>query len=127
MESGRTTQVLLSLDCYQLELEHLPVAVVLLPRVHEMEDAVVGPYAFAQLLVHAHPLGRSPPVLVILSRLEEPTVLGKSAVSGSVWLIDGFGLRNRIAPWLVVALVDEGGSIIFESVLVRCAGPDGHE
>src|SRR5215203_2015391 len=31
MESGRTTQVLLSFDCDQLELEHLPVAVVLLP------------------------------------------------------------------------------------------------
>jgi hypothetical protein len=30
-------------------------------------------------------------------------------------------------PWLVVALVDEGGAIIFESILVRCAGPDGHE
>jgi hypothetical protein len=92
-----------------------------------MEDAVVGPNAFAQLLVHAHPLGRSPPVLVILGRLEEPTVLGKGAVSGSVWLTDGFRLRNRIASWLVVSLVDKGGSIILESVLVRCAGPDGHE
>jgi hypothetical protein len=65
--------------------------------------------------------------LVILGRLEESTVLGKGAISGSVWLIDGFGLRNRIALWFVVALVDEGGSIIYESVLVRCVGPDGHQ
>jgi hypothetical protein len=29
-------------------------------------------------------------------------------------------------PWLVVALVDDGTTLIFESILVRCAGPDGH-
>src|SRR5215210_1617222 len=47
MESGGTTQIVLSFDRDQLELEHLPVAIVLLPRVHEVEYAIVGPYALA--------------------------------------------------------------------------------
>ena len=49
---------------------------------------------------------------------EELPVLGKVAVSGSVWLIDGFRLRNRIAPWLVAALVDQAVPSSLQTVLV---------
>src|SRR5215211_3437394 len=45
MGGQRSTEVFLSLDRHELELEYLPLAVVFLPRVHEVEHAVVGPYA----------------------------------------------------------------------------------
>jgi hypothetical protein len=64
---------------------------------------------------------------MILGRPEEPPVLSKCSVSGLVWLIGGFRLRNSITAWLIVALVNKSGSTILESILVRRARPDGHE
>jgi hypothetical protein len=77
-----------------------------LPAVHEVEEAVVRPDALPQLLVYPHPLRWSLSVLIALSGLVKPTVLRRGAVGGTLGLIDDFRTGNRIAPRLIVALVD---------------------
>lgn len=75
MQLRRTTKIFLSLDGDELELEYVPVTVVFLPGVHEVENTVIRPYALSQLLVHPHPFGWPLPTLVILGGLVKPSVL----------------------------------------------------
>jgi hypothetical protein len=127
MGSWRTTEIFLCLDGYELELEHLPAVVIFLPRVHEVEDAVVRPYALPQLLVHAHPFWRAQAPLVPLRSFMELAVLREGAVSGAIRLVYRLWLRDASTLGLVVTLVYEGGPVVLEPVSVRRIRADGHE
>jgi hypothetical protein len=104
MRRGRMTEVF-PLDRDKLELEYLPVAVVLLPRVHEVKDAIVRPYALPQLLVHPHPFWKAPAFLVALGSFMKPAVLGEATVSSVIRLVDCLRLRNAGTLRLVMTLV----------------------
>jgi len=99
----RLTQVFFSLDGDALELEHLPLVVFFLPEIHDVESAVIRPYALLQLFVNSHLLGWSSSILVVLGSLGKPAVLCRSAVGGATRLIDGFRTGKRIAPRLIDA------------------------
>ena len=53
VDSDRRTQVVFALYGVELELEDISTLAPLTPRVNEMKDAIVGPYALSYLLVNA--------------------------------------------------------------------------
>jgi len=124
MGSRGTAEVFLALNGDELEFEHLPITVDFLPGVNEVEDAVVRPYALPQLLVYPHAFRGPLPVVVLLGGSMESSVLGKGAVGGTLGLVYGLGLGHRRATRLIVAFVDEGGSVILEPIPVRSIRTD---
>src|SRR3972149_6952831 len=89
----------------QLEPEDIPRAVVLDPRVQELEKAVVRPNPGAELLVHLYELRTAFPLLCELGSLVKLAVLGQGARRGSFGLVDCLGIDTSADPRPVVALI----------------------
>ena len=92
MSSRRSSMIFLPFYGDELKLEYLPGAVVFLPGVNEVEDAVVRPYALPQLLVYPHAFRGPLPILMLLGGPMEPSVLGEGAVGGALGLF--------LRPWV---------------------------
>jgi hypothetical protein len=88
MDSRVAAEIFLSFHGDKFKLKHFPFVIVFLPRVDEVEYAIVRPYTLSQFLVDSHPFWGVQPILVALCSLVKFSVLRKGAVSGPIWLIN---------------------------------------
>ena len=120
-------QVFFAFHGFEFELEHDSVLVLLLPRIHEMEDAVIRPDSRADFLVHPDLLGRPGAGLCLLLSSMEPAVLGRTSRRVKSWLVDEFRIRRPRPFRLIMALVDQRCTAILKTITIRSIRPNRHE
>jgi hypothetical protein len=111
-------EVFLTLYRLKPEFEHPPVFIVLLPGVHQMEHAVVGPDARSDFFVDADSLRRPLARFGSLCSSVELAILGGSPAREEFWLVDDFGIRACFPTWVIVAFIDQGVATILNTISI---------
>ena len=112
-------QVFFAFHGFEFELEHDSVLVLLLPRIHEMEDAVIRPDSRADFLVHPDLLRRPGGGLRLLRSSMETAVLRRTYRRVKFWLVDQFRIRRPRPFRLIVALVNQRCTAILNEAFGR--------
>jgi hypothetical protein len=120
-------EIFVTLDGYEFEFEDLPVGRLLPPGINQMENPIIRPDPLANLLVNPHTLRRAVPSFELLSSLMEQTVLRWTLTIAQICLIDLLGITTSMNLWLVVSLINQDRTTIFELVIVGRSQTDRHE
>ena len=106
------------------ELEDLPPAIPLLPRIQQFKDAVIDPDSCSDFLIDNHTFCGTEACFESLGNLMKHPILSEATTGIGAWLIDGFWMWPISQTWNVVTFVNENAPIVLDTIRIARGNPD---